>query len=174
MKVQEFIERMNGSESLKEAGLQVKSYLPIIQKKKIAMDMTLACVDESDGFVRIDRFKMRVYFAMKMIDAYTNLEVANDFNGMVEQYDMLHEHNVFSLVIADFASEYCAMESIVEDEVREILSDNSLEAQVAKIGTKIISVLNVLGDKLNSVDLQTMFPGGADMNQLVNMVNKLK
>lgn len=174
MKVQELLANINNKEFDLERGLQVKKYLPIMDKKKFVMDVSAACTDDIDGFVTVDRFKMHIYFDMHILGAYTNLEIAKEFDEMVEQYDELCESGLLTKIIGLFKTDYDAMCVILEDDLKELVVQNSIDTRIVKIANKINSIIDVIGNKFNSFDLNTLFPEGADVNQLVEMMSMLK
>lgn len=154
--------------------LEVKHYIPIMDKKMFVMDVIAACTDEVDGFVAADRFKMNIYFNMKILALYTNLEIKSDFDDMVEQYDILCEHGLLNNILGLFADDYSVMCSTLESLLDELLVQNSIDMQVVKIANKILSVINMVSENSNGFDLNSILPDGVDINQLINMVNKLK
>lgn len=174
MQVQDLIKKINNKTFNLEKSLEVKKYIPIMNKKMFVMDVIAECTDVLDDFITIDRFKMNIYFDMKVLATYTNLEIADDFYEAVTQYDMLCESGVMNQVIALFKDDYDAMCKVLEDEMDELLRQNTIDAQVVKIANKINSVIDVVGDKLSGVDLNSMLPEGTDINDLINMVNMLK
>ena len=73
MKIREFIERINKEDFNLDILLEIKKYIPIMEKKKFAMDIIASCTDDVDGFITADRFKMNIYFNMMVLGLYTNL-----------------------------------------------------------------------------------------------------
>lgn len=174
MTVQELIKKINNKTFNLEKSLEVKKYVPIMDKKRFVMDVVAECTDDIDDLITVDRFKMNIYFNMKALGVYTNLEIVDDFDEMVEQYDMLCENGAMNQIIALFKEDYDVMCEVLEYELDELLRQNSIDAQVVKIANKINMVIDVVGDKLGGVDLNSMIPDGMSVNDLVNMVNMLK
>ena len=169
MKVNELLENINPMEKL-----DIKHYIPVIDKKKFVMDVLMECTDDVDNFISVDRFKMNIYFNMRIMELYTNLEVSNDFDEMIAEYDALCESAILQNAIAEFKDEYDLTYSILEGELEELLVQNSIDAQVVRIANKVNVMLDTIQEKVESVDLSKMLPEGTDMAQLMDMLNLLK
>lgn len=150
--------------------IEVKRYLPITEKQKFVMDVIDACTDDSNDFVSIDRLKMRIYFDMCMIQEYANIEVASDFDDMVEQYDALCETGLLVVLIDMFKDEYAAMKAVLEDKIHEVMVQNSIEAQVVRVANKAIGLLDVV----NNIDLSKIIPNDVDIEGLLKQFNLVK
>ena len=138
------------------------------------MDILSICTDEIVGCVTVDKFKMNLYFGMKILCLYTNLEIETNFEDMVAQYDALKECGLFDKLIGLFESEYVAVEAILYDELEMLLFQNSIDVQVVRIANKINVAIDMIGDKLNGVDFNTFLPEGIDIGGLINMAGLLK
>ena len=170
MKVQELIEIMNkGKIDIKET-LQIKKYIPVMDKQMFAMDVVAACTDEIDGFISVDRFKMGIYFDMQILKLYTNLEVAFNFDDMVQQYDTLYENNMVTTLISYLEDEYDTTWTILEQKLDELLTQNSIEAQVVKIVNKLSQTIDTVGDSLQQFDLGGMLPEGTNLLDMITML----
>lgn len=174
MKVQELIKNISNDTFNLEKSLEIKKYIPIMDKKRFVMDIISECTNDVDDFVVVDRFKMNIYFDMKVLEAYTNLEIADDFDDMISQYDMLCENGVINQIVSLFKNDYDLLHTVLENVLDELLVQNSIEAQVVKIANKVNRVITDFGDKLNSIDFNAMIPEGVDINQLIDVMNKLK
>jgi len=175
MKVQELIGKMNNDGKISSAvakNLIKTKYMPVMDKKRFVMDVIAACTDDVDNFIAVDRFNMNIYFDMSMLAAYTNLEIASDFDDMVMQYDELCEHSLLDKVIKLFDSEYSAMKLILENVLNELLVQNSIDAQVVKIANKINGIIDGIKDALNELDLNAILPEGTDINELINTLKE--
>ena len=171
MKVQELLSNMydNNFNFLEE--LNVKHYIPVLEKKQFVVGVLAACTDENDGFVSVDRFKMNIYFNMKVLELYTNLEIADNFDDMIEQYDALCENCVMDGLLSLFADDYKMMCNVLDGELDVLLVQNSIDAQVVRIANKISNFLDITSSGLNGLDLNTVLP---DVANLTELLNKLK
>lgn len=174
MKVQELLMNMYSTNFNWMETLEVKHYIPIMEKKMFAMDVIAACTDEIDSFISVDRFKMNIYFNMKVLELYTNLEIAVDFEEMIEQYDILCENGTLNNILSLFADDYNAMCSVLDNMLDELLVQNSIDAQVVRVANKIMSMLDVVGDNLDTLDLNSILPDGTNITELIDKINTLK
>ena len=173
MKVQELVENFDNMLDLKKE-LQIKKYIPIIEKRKFAVGVIAACTDEDDGFMQADRFKMNIYFHMNMLSLYTNVEQIVEFDDMVEQYDALCECGLMNALIDIIGNDYDELQNVLECELDSLLGQNSIDFQVVKIANKIGSIIDMLGEKLEGYDLDGILPEGTNVAELTNMFNVLK
>ena len=174
MKVQELIKKINNKTFNIEKSLEVKKYIPIMDKKRFAMDAISACTDDVDNFITVDRFKMNIYFDMKVLSIYTNLEIVDDFDEMIIQYDALCESEIMNRIITLFEEDYNAMRGVLDDALEELLVQNSIDAHVVKIANKINQAIDIFSNKLNDVDFNSMLPEGINMDDFAEIINALK
>ena len=171
MKINELFENMHNKNFNILNELDVRNYIPILDKKQFVIGVISACTDENDGFISVDRFKMNVYFNMKILELYTNLEIATSFDDMIVQYDELCKNRVMDGLIDLFANDYKAMYDVLEGELDTLLVQNSIDAQVVKIANKINSFIDAANNGLNGLDLKSILP---DVANLTEMLNKSK
>lgn len=170
MTIAKLVESVKSENFDLEKELEVKKYIPVMEKKMFVMDVIAVCTDDVDDFIAVDRFNMYIYLDMSMIKAYTNLEVASDFDGIIEQYDMLCEHGLLNRILELFADEYTATCSILEGQLEELLVQNSIEAQIVKVTNKINKVIDALGN----IDINSLLPDGVSAEMISNIASILK
>lgn len=172
MKVNELVEKINKDgkipSTVAKKLIEIK-YIPVMDKKKFVMDVIATCTDDVDNFIAVDRFKMNIYFDMRMVAAYTNLEIAHSFDDMIGQYDVLCEHGLLRQIIALFETEYSAMKLVLEDVLEELLVQNSIDMRVVKIANKISDLIDSIGDALGSFDVNSVLPEGTNIKELIDM-----
>ena len=110
---------------------------------------------------------------MMVLGLYTNLEIESDFDEMVKQYDMLCENGALNNILALFADDYSVMCSVLDGLLDELLVQNSIDMQVVKVANKIMNMLDVVGNNLDSLDLNSILPDGVNITELINKVNML-
>lgn len=170
MKVMELVESIKNEGFDPEKELEIKKYIPVMEKKAFVMDVIAACTDDIDDFITVDRFNMDIYFDMNMIKMYTNLEITSGLDEMIEQYDVLCEHGLLSKIIELFENEYASTYSILEGQLEELLIQNSMEAQIVKITNKINNVIDMLG----KIDINSLLPNGIDAETISNIAGMIK
>lgn len=171
MKVQELLTNVYRKDFNALEELNVKHYIPVLEKKQFVIGVISACTDENDGFIFVDRFKMNIYFNMKVLEVYTNLEIANNFDDMIAQYDSLCENGTLDLLLSLFMDDYKMMFTVLEGALDELLIQNSIDAQVVRIANKISDIIDVASIGLNGLDLKTVLP---DVANITELMNKLK
>ena len=174
MKVTELLMNIKNKEFKLERALEVKKYLPIMDKKKLAIDVIAECTNDTGGFIAVDRFKMNIYFDMCVLSTYTNLEIETNFDQMIEQYDMLCESETMGTIIDLFDNDYNALCVVVEDMLDEILTHNSIDCQVAKVASTANTMLSDLGEKFSRFNISNLMSGNVDVTQLLDIVKLLK
>lgn len=117
MTINYLIENINKKDFDIESELKIKKYIPIIEKKKIAMDIVAECVDDFNDFIEVDRFKMNIVFNMRMLKEHTNLDISINYDEMIKEYDELCESGAIYTVCEYFISDYGACELILNQEV---------------------------------------------------------
>ena len=174
MKVNELLMAVKNNSFNKNYDFDVKKYVPIVEKRVFVMDVISACTDDFDGFINVDRFKMNIYFDMKMLKLYTSLDISEDFEHMIEEYDILCEHGFLSAFISMFESDYKKMRSMLDDELYSLCIQNSIDAQVVKIANKINSFIEASSNALNVLDIGSILPDGFNVNEIVEKMKMLK
>lgn len=162
MTINELLERMNNGGADLTDIVKIKKYIPIMDKKKLAMDVISSCTDDIDGFVYVDRFKMDIYFDMCIIDTYTDIDINYDFNSMTEQYDILCKNGVFELFKECINGEYHAVKNVFDCVLKDFLIQNSIEMQFSILTNKIINIV----DEIGGIDFNNILPNDIDINSL--------
>ena len=174
MKVQEFVNYMKEKDFDLVSAINIKKYMPVIDKKNFALNVFATCTYNYDGYVSVDYFKKNIYFNMMMLSMYTDLEIATDFDEMMAQYDTLCEIGVMKHMKSVLADEYDEMNMVCNNVFDELLAQNSIDAHIARVANKIGVLIDVANDKLNEFDIGTLLPDGADIEELIDMMKILK
>ena len=181
MKVMELVKfaTSNKSKMLKSDQLQqllvktldVKDYLTIKEKKGLVDDIINECIFYEDGMFKFDDIEKYIYFTMKTIAAYTNLELSDDIE---EDYDALCRAKLLNTVVETFAGEYENVRLLLQMKCDYILSGNTMEAQFGKflssILEKVDSVVGML-EKFSDFDLSKLPVSADDLSKLMDFVN---
>ena len=174
MKVQELLMSIKNKEFKLETGLEVKKYLPIMDKKKFVTGILAECTDEVNNFITIDRFKMNIYFDMRVLSEYANIEIAGSLDEMIAEYDELSCNGVINDIIALFEDDYAALCIVLEDAIEELLVQNSIDYHVVRTANTINAFVNELGTALSKVDFESILPKNIDIAKLFGIINMLK
>ena len=112
---------------------------------------------------------------MKVIEAYTNLELSGD---MDEEYDLLCESKMLDFIINTFKKEYDDVSILLQMKCDYILSSNAIEAQFGRFLDGILDKVDVLVDamtsKVDSFDFDKLPVSGEDLNKLMQFINTQK
>ena len=185
MKINELVEFISNSKNklLKQTQLEeviakhieTKKYLPIKQKKGLIESIVNECVLYEDGVYKFDDIDKYICFTMRVIEAYTNLELSNDLE---EDYDMLCEASLLDLIINTFKKEYDAVNILLQMKCEYILTSNSLESQVGRfldsVLEKIDVLVNALSNKVDNFDMSNLPISSEDITKLLDFINKQK
>lgn len=185
MKINELVEFISNSKNklLKQTQLEeviakhieTKKYLPIKQKKELIESIVNECVLYEDGVYKFDDIDKYICFTMRVIEAYTNLELSNDLE---EDYDMLCEASLLDLIINTFKKEYDEVNILLQMKCEYILTSNSLESQVGRfldsVLEKIDVLVNALSNKVDNFDMSNLPISSEDITKLLDFINKQK
>ena len=172
MNINEFIDNLSKSNNIKEI-IKV-SYIPVEDKRNIALEVLDECTVNDGGYVQIDRFKRDICFDIAMLREYTNLHLSYNFESMMAEYDVLCEHNIPFIVFEYIGHDYTDAKKILDYEEQNVLNKNSIEAQLSRLSLSVIGYLKTMNNKLESLNLNDILPAETDMNQVLEMLNKLK
>ena len=133
--------------------LEVKKYLGIKQKKALVESIVNECILCEDGVFKFDDIDKYLCFTMRVIEAYTNLELSADFE---DDYDLLCQSGLLEIVIDTFKKEYDDVSILLQMKCDYILSDNAFYAQLGRflndLNNKIDAVSDALENKMEKID----------------------
>lgn len=178
MKVNTFVKKFKEDEFKNEKDMFKTEYIPVKEKHDIAMRVIALCTENENGLVLLNKFNENIYFSMFMFNAYTGVEISEDFETLLEEYDKLCSIGVFDLIKDMLVIDYARAEKILSDEEDRVIYQNSAEASFAQIANGINTSLTTLSDslagKIDDFDINSILPEGADINELLSTLDKLK
>ena len=164
-------------ENLKEL-ISTKTYISTPEKLRVTENIIDASAEYDRGYVKFDTYKKHLVSVFALIEAHTNLEFSVDWDERVSEYDALCEYDLIGRIIAGFQHSYETCLSVLSMKCDDILADNSVEANIAKIAQSLVENLDVfagtLSDKLAEIDLKKIIPEDMDLNRLQKLLNTLK
>jgi hypothetical protein len=189
MTIKEFIENyknkrfMNTKQGVDEKSewirkeLEVKEYIPFMEKQAIARTVLEGCAGLSGGVVVIDSAQKYLLFTMAMLATYTNIEAEG---GIFETYDSLcsvkvDDGTMLDAIIKTFEIEYSRCNDILNMMTADLLVENNIEKQVGKFLTNLSDKIDKFGDRLIdnlgnlNIDLNQL-----DIDKLTNIIQKIK
>jgi hypothetical protein len=128
-----------------------------------------------DPAVGVDDIDKYICFTMRVIEAYTNLELSEDLEA---DYDLLCESGLLDIVIATFKKEYDEVNILLQMRCEYILSNNNIEAQVGKfldgLFDKIDVISDALANKIGDFSMDKLPINESDLNKLLDFIDKSK
>ena len=168
MKINEFIKKLENDKEI----YPVKNYIPLQIKRILARDALEKAMDDSDGFIKLDRTMADVYFAMNLIREYFDVEIEdieNDYEAIMAA-GFSFDDNIFK--------DICRAYKVFDYEEKDLMTQNSIEAQVAKVANSLVNAIDVLSEKMSGAigdfDINQIVPEGTDVNEFIGMLNKLQ
>ncbi len=139
MKISELKVLLTQGRKPEELGIEIKPYIPFIEKKMLVEAILDGCIQiDGNGVYTCDYFMKKLLFDMKVIISYTNIDFSED--TAVEEYDFLVENKILEYVIKKIDNEelHHIYEFLYDELQQKIEIGNSL-ANIVAIGiTKLI------------------------------------
>lgn len=174
MKVNEFIQDFNTKkivnnklnehavEDYIRETLEVKDYVPFAEKRELCANVLNACStqDESE-LVKVDSVSRYIIFTLSIISKYTNIEFSSgedeEFDSL-DEYDMLCQNGLLNPILEAIGVEYATCNNMLNMMLDDIIANNNNIENVfgntlQKVSDKIDEFINVLADKVESLDL---------------------
>ena len=191
MKINEFIEKFkndkvtnskvapNAVNDYLKKTLEVKDYVPLVEKQSIAQVTLETCSHIKDGVISIDSIKKYIIFTITVLSTYTNLEFDGDEIG-IDNYDILCSYKVddntlLDTIIKTFEVEYVRCNDILNMMTADLMAENNIEKQVGKFLSNISEKINGFGDllieKISDFDIDL---DQLDIDKLANIISKIK
>ena len=170
MRTMEFVEFVGNSKNKMLKGVQlsevvakvleVKKYLGIKEKKALVEAIVDECILYEDGIFKFDDIDKYLCFTMRTIEAYTNLELAADYE---EDYDLLCQSGLLEMVVDTFKKEYDDVSILLQMKCDYVMSDNALSVQIGRflkdLNGKLDAVSEVLVNKVGEIDTNKLGSG---------------
>lgn len=163
MKINEFVQKVsenkaklynkadkNALSNFIKQTLNIKSYISIKEKKQLVEDIVSETIIYENGLLKFNGIDQYIVYAMKCIEAYTDLELSNDIE---DDYDELSKTGLLEAITSTFAEEYKTVLTLLQMQCDYILMDNSISSKVGVFLTSVSSIIDKLANSLpNSVD----------------------
>lgn len=158
--------------------LEIKTYIPFREKRKIAEMIVGQNIKEVDGIKKYDSIDGYVSLIIASIVAHTNLQFRED---PVADYDLLAESGLLGEIIAEFQASHEEIDLLLHMTLDMELEDNEINAIVGSFLNKVSGVLDgvveTVKDKFENFDLKDILgsdikPG--DLAKLSGFLDKIK
>lgn len=162
-------------EAVLKKKLEVKEYISIKSKKNLVDDIVNECILYEDGIFKFNDIEKYICFTMRVIEAYTNLELSSDLE---EEYDLLCESKLLESIINTFKKEYDDVNILLQMKCDYVLTNNTLAAQAGRFFDGVLEKIDVLVDalanKVDGFDFKNLPISGEDLGKLMQFINKQK
>lgn len=179
-KAKRFMVTKNGVDERQEwikKELDIKSYIPFTEKKKVAEMIVQNNITEIDGIKKYDSISGFMSMMVSSIVTHTNLEFGDN---PVSEYDMLAESGLLPQIIAQFQGSHDEIDLLRKMVLDMELEDNQtgalIERFLNKISVALDGVLEVAKDKFKDFDMKDILGAdfkGEDFAQLKSFLDKL-
>ena len=141
MKVNTFVKKVKEGQFNNAADMIKVWYIPIQTKHDIALRVLEKCSADNNGYFYVDDFEKNIYFSMLMFNAYTGVEISEDFETLLKEYDMLCSNDILDTVEQLCRKDHNHVEEVLHYEEKKLMRQNSIEASFAQIANGIF-ILN--------------------------------
>ena len=166
------------SEYIKKV-LEVKDYIPFIEKQSVAQIVLESCAHISDGIITIDSVQKYIIFTITVLATYTNLEFNGDETDL-DAYDLLCAYTVgdetlLDAIIKTFEKEYSRCNDILNMMTVDLMAENNIEKQVGKFLSGLSKKIENLGDLfINNMSNIPESLSQLDIDKLADVISKIK
>lgn len=152
--------------------LEVKEYISFAKKRSLVSSIVDECVLYENGMFKFNDIDKYVCFTMRIIEAYTNLEMSDNLEN---EYDLLCESKMLDLIINTFKQEYDDVSILLQMQCDYVLSNNSIGSQVGRFLDGVLDKIDVLVDamaeRMSGLDFDNLPIGVEDLNKLMQFIN---
>lgn len=159
--------------------LEVKDYVPFVEKQSIAQIVLESCGHISDGVITIDSIQKYIIFTITVLSTYTNLEFSGDETDL-DAYDSLcsltvGDGTLLDAIIKTFEKEYLRCNDILNMMTADLLAENNIEKQIGRFLSGISDKANDFGGILtqNMSNITENFDQ-LDIDKLQSIISKIK
>lgn len=183
MKVNEFVQKVSDNKArlynkadknallnfIKQT-LEVKDYISIKEKKQLVEDIVDETIMYENGLLKFNGIDQYIVYAMKCIEAYTNLELSDDIEN---DYDELSKIGLLEAITSTFAEEYKTLLTLLQMQCDYTLMDNSITSKVGIFLTHLSSTIDKLSDSIKDFDINKLNIDKKDIEKLQNFYRLL-
>lgn len=172
MEIKEFAKKIKGKKEINLTKiLEIRTYIPIAEKRVILETILDKCCVVEDGVVSCDYILMKMMFELAMIKYHTNLDINISSE---DDYDEIKTigidfHN-------EYISDYGECQLLFDGMKQELYSRYSIETSVVNLSNKLSenigSVASSLTQKIKSLDMSKFGFEGLELDKFKNLINK--
>ena len=155
--------------------LEVKDYIPFIEKQSIAQIVLESCAHINEGVVSVDSVQKYMIFTITVLSTYTNLEFEGNETDL-DAYDMLcsctvGDGTLLDAIVETFKKEYSRCNDILNMMTADLLAENNIEKQIGKFLSSVTTKIDSLGNTLKDFNKDM---SQLDINKITDIMSKIK
>ena len=157
--------------------LEIKNYIPFMEKRKIAEMVVSQNIDIVDGIKKYDSINGYLGLIVASIAAHTNLEWSSN---PAADYDLLASSNLLHEIIAEFEDSHAEIDLLLHMALDMEMEDNEIGAIIGRFLNSISGALDgligIAKDKFGNFDLRNILGenfNDEDLAKLSSFLNKL-
>lgn len=136
--------------------LNVKSYISIIEKQRLAKRVLDACTYEENGVIKTDSFQKYFLFTIGALKMYTNLEF-NEEGNIYEEYDELCGSGLLDAILDTFQEDYGRANAVLNMLYADMIENNNTVANLigiamSKLSTGAEELIHSISEKIADIN----------------------
>ena len=152
--------------------LEIKNYIPFMEKRKIAEMIVEQNIKVVDGIKKYDSISAYIGLIVASITAHTALT----FSGNpIADYDLLAECGLLPQIVAEFQESHNEIDILLKMSLASELEDNQTSALIGRFLDGVLKRLDGASEALNGIignlDLEELF-NEENMAKIVGFLNK--
>ena len=160
MKIAEFVNAYNAKKFIKvnngmdekseyiKKELDIKTYIPFKDKRRIAEMIVETYTKEVDGIQKHDSISAYVGFVVAMMNAHTALEFGSN---PIEDYDLLAESGLLPKIVAEFQESYNECDIVLKMALAMKLEENNVNVFVGKFLNGVLKKFDYIIDETKNL-----------------------
>lgn len=169
MKINEFVQKVsenkaklynkadkNALQNFIKQTLNIKSYISIIEKQRLAMRVLDACTFEENGVIKTDSFQKYFLFTIGALKMYTNLEF-NEEGNIYEEYDELCGSGLLDAILDTFQEDYGRANAVLNMLYADMIENNNsvsnlIGAAMSKLSASADELIHSISEKISDMN----------------------
>lgn len=157
MVIADFIKEFKKDFTNLKTMLNIRTYIPMAEKKAIIETVLDECFRAEDGILTCDCALKNVAFELAMVKYHTDLDV--DITSY-DNYDELHTMLLY--LHNEYFEDYDACYALFNEMERELRAKHSVEASMASISHNVRMFVRLISDTMDGFDI-----GKLDLKELL-------
>ncbi len=152
--------------------LQIKKYIPFMEKRKIAEMVVEQNIEVVDGIKKYSNIDAYIGFIMASVMAHTDLKCSDN---PIADYDLLAENGLLAQIVAEFQESHNEIDILIKMLVAYELDDNQPGVLIGRFLDGVLKKLDgasgMLKEIVGNLDLEKTF-SEENVAKIVGLLNK--